>query len=347
LSSAARFAACPHDMQPKYSSPRDDDHFDVPSGCKRPIRVANGLQVRCQSRNKKRCPSCAALHAGDWKQILRSGLDHSEPQKYRYFLLTLTAPSFGKVHYISRSSDKSRRCGCGATQTPNDRDLAGLPISPDTYDYLGAARFNRDLGRLVDATRAALRRDSPTLEYCVVREWQKRLSLHVHLILRLDVTSDRSAQHLLKITAGIASSSDVDGSIISWGKQKTCDEIRADTSARATAYLAKTVNYVAKDILSSRDARMSAHVWKFHEVSRTQLRCLRCKSGPPVGCRAKLHFNLGARTQLISVSRGNAERSGWSFTSLTRRTQRAARKAWVTEFWNQEAKNAVSPHVKS
>jgi hypothetical protein len=64
-------------------------------GCARPIKTASGVWVRCGSRVKSRCPSCAELYRLDWAAIARSGVYDGPVELYKFYLLTLTAPSFG------------------------------------------------------------------------------------------------------------------------------------------------------------------------------------------------------------------------------------------------------------
>jgi hypothetical protein len=68
--------------------------------CSRPYEAKPGVWVRCGSRLKATCESCAELYRGDWAAIARSGIfDEAGDvvEGYRYAFLTLTAPSFGKV----------------------------------------------------------------------------------------------------------------------------------------------------------------------------------------------------------------------------------------------------------
>ncbi len=60
--------------------------------CSRPIETATGLWVRCGSRIKSKCPSCAELYRGDWAAIARSGVFDGPVENFRFYLLTLTAP---------------------------------------------------------------------------------------------------------------------------------------------------------------------------------------------------------------------------------------------------------------
>ncbi len=65
----------------------------TPSGCVRPFLTKSGLTVRCQSRVRSQCPSCAELYRGDWAAIARSGVFDGPGQAFGFYLLTLMAPS--------------------------------------------------------------------------------------------------------------------------------------------------------------------------------------------------------------------------------------------------------------
>ena len=64
-------------------------------GCSSPVKTATGVWVRGGSRIKSKCSSCAELYRGDWAAIARSGVFDGPVEDFRFYLLTLTAPSFG------------------------------------------------------------------------------------------------------------------------------------------------------------------------------------------------------------------------------------------------------------
>lgn len=54
------------------------------------------------------------------------------------YLLTLTAPTFRRVHRVPRDGGKPpARCGCGAFHTARYAGLRGVPLDPASYDYAG------------------------------------------------------------------------------------------------------------------------------------------------------------------------------------------------------------------
>ncbi|WP_407079552.1 replication initiator [Auritidibacter ignavus] len=80
-----------------------------------PVKLPSGETVltRCGSRLRSACPSCARQYAGDWARLIRSGCLPSADVPLddllgnKFFLLTLTAPGFGRVHRVPKHSGTS------------------------------------------------------------------------------------------------------------------------------------------------------------------------------------------------------------------------------------------------
>src|SRR5699024_12408929 len=77
--------------------------------CQRPVRMigtntATGeqveLELRCNTRRARVCPSCAALYRGDISAIMREGIPTAQEQGDKIVFLTMTAPSFGPTHFV-------------------------------------------------------------------------------------------------------------------------------------------------------------------------------------------------------------------------------------------------------
>ncbi|NYD70165.1 replication initiator [Herbiconiux flava] len=306
-------------MPPRPSSSR--------SSCVHPIDISDGRTVRCGSRLKHRCSPCAELYRGDWAAIARSGVFEDPAAHYKFFLLTLTAPSFGPVHRVSSAG---RPCPCGSRHDGNDSDLLGTPLDVQTYDYLGQVSWNRDSGLLWDRTRRRLRDRWDSLEYFVVREWQARGVLHVHALVRIARSECPSEAELLTSARSATATSAVDGVIVQWGAQAACDTFRVGAAgAKAIWYMAKALNYVLKDLaragLSDR-GRSWVHIARLNAAARA----MRCESSCyPPDCMSRVHQRFGSRSHVASASRATARRTGWSFTALTRSRQRTLRSEWA------------------
>src|SRR5699024_12178837 len=50
------------------------------------------LELRCNTRKARVCPSCAALYHGDISAIIREGIHTAQGQGHKLVLLTMTAP---------------------------------------------------------------------------------------------------------------------------------------------------------------------------------------------------------------------------------------------------------------
>lgn len=289
--------------------------------CARPVAVGNGIYVRCQSRLKSVCPSCSEINRGDWAAIARSGVfdaDGNLAQGFAFFLLTLTAPSFGKV---------------------NDD---GSAVDPSPYDYLGQVEWNSTTGRLWNATLDRLKRALPGMSYFAVREAQKRGALHFHVILRVPLDHTPEFAQTIADLARASSTSTPWGTVIEWGTQGDCRRIGDDSgdTAKTLWYLSKALQYTVKDVDSDgldpdRETASPAfeHSRRLRRAARFDLHCPRCWSSgeSPIECTAPLHDNLGAPSNVVSYARGSKATPAWSFSGLTRRRQRDARTAWVRE----------------
>lgn len=298
-------------------------------GCSAPIKTATGVWVRCGSRIKSKCGSCAELYRGDWAAIARSGVFDGPVEQYRFYLLTLTAPSFGGVHRVPREG--SANCRCGSVHDAADAGLRGVPLDEGSYDYAGQVAWNRDAGLLWDRTRRRIRDRWDSLEYFIVREWQDRGVLHVHALVRIK-RFEAPDQDTLRDAARTATAvSRIDGSLVEWGAQADCKAFRADgDGAKTIWYLSKALSYVLKDVASD-SAAVPVAVWRHQVALGDAARRMRCaRDCEPQDCSSLVHQRYGSRSQVVSASRRTVKRTGWSFTGLTRTVQRQLRRAW----WN-------------
>jgi hypothetical protein len=250
---------------------------------------------------------------------------------FRFYLLTLTAPSFGPVHRVPKvEGERVKVCGCSVRHLVTDADLRGVPLDLDLYDYAGLVAWNRDSGLLWDRTRRRLRDRWESVEFFIVREWQDRGALHVHVLVRIARFEAPSAVALGEAARSAEAVSTVDGCLVGWGEQGDCQAFRADgEGAKTIWYLSKALNYVLKDTASeavSGAARSWSHVARLAAAARA----MRCSSDcVPASCPSRVHDRFGARSHVVSASRRTRLRPGWSFPGLTRKLQRAARYAWV------------------
>lgn len=203
--------------------------------------MSGGQFVRCQSRRRSQCVSCSELTRNDWAAIGRSGVFDSEKlpvSGFRFYFLTLTAPSFGPVDEVGAARDEI------------------------TNDYEGQVYWNQLSSGLWNATVSRLRRLMPTLEFFAVREVQKRGALHFHVTLRVEATDawvpapDVAAEAR---AARVANS--LTSSFAMWGAQADCQEIGADADETAETiwYVSKALCYSLKDLDSGTGAKALEH----------------------------------------------------------------------------------------
>jgi hypothetical protein len=242
------------------------------------------LLKACGTRRQTLCPPCASIYRGDAFALVAAGLRGGKgmPEQvsnHPAVLLTLTAPSFGVVHRTARDGTCHRsgpRCPhgaalrCGRRHTDND-PLLGQALCTRCYDYDAAVLFNasvselwrrttiyalRALGNLAGMSVRAVAQEV-RLSYVKVVEFQRRGSVHLHALVRLDAVGDglsappeRFSAELLATAlelaakrvsaplAGVAKSPD---DRVRWGRELDV-AIVTDKEAgrrRAAAYLAK------------------------------------------------------------------------------------------------------------
>ena len=317
-------------------------------GCARPIKLSSGIWVRCGSRVKSLCESCAELYRLDWAAIARSGVFDGPIEQFKFYLLTLTAPSFGAVHRVPKSG-KALQCKCGATHSPEDAGLRGVPLDKTSYDYSGQVAWNRDNGILWTNTVRRIRDRWDSFEFFLVREWQDRGVLHLHVIVRISRHEAPSPEALKEVARSATATSKIDGVITEWGTQAKCDAFRADgDGAKTIWYLSKALNYVLKDVvLDAGDD--SPEAWRHLARLDQAAKEMRCKPDcTRINCSSKVHQRFGARSHVVSASRRTSKRSGWSFSGLTRTVQRRLRlEWWLAQSSEPQASQDKRPSVRA
>lgn len=185
-------------------------HFDTAT-------EPNGrLAVRCRNRRETRCGPCSRIHAGDTYHLVRSGLSGGKGTPavvgdHPRLFVTLTAPSFGKVHHLTEDGRQclprrnggncahGRTVGCRLVHTEGD-PLLGQPLCAGCYDYVGHVLWHAHAGKLwnrfCDRVRRVLAtsmgiaqsklRDHVRLSFAKVAEYQQRGAVHFHAVVRLD-----------------------------------------------------------------------------------------------------------------------------------------------------------------
>ncbi len=302
------------------------------SVCANPYDV-NGdgsVWVRCNSRLSSKCPACSKLYQGDWAAICRSGIFDADGQPltgYVWALVTLTAPSFGKVHRVPhRLRDKREKCACGIVHEFG-ADVAGEPIEPWSYDYDGALLFNQSLGRLWNNTTTRWRRAfGKEFQYFAVTEAQKRGTMHKHVLVRF-ARGSILAQELLAVAAESYTVAWT-GEVIRWGRQSDVQLLdpaeNPDDAARTARYLVKMTSYAVKDV-NHATGQVSRAADRLLMYAAYEYRCSAECDRPDGGaeCRHPIHSDLVGSERVLSQSKQ------WSMSATTRTGLREARRVYA------------------
>jgi len=300
--------------------------------CRHPVEIRDDAGRvwfrRCMSREAASCPACSRLTVDDWSAIARSGVfDPPVGADHRWYFLTLTAPGFGPVHYVPRGHQERRRCACGRHHTDHDAGLRGSPVHPDTYDYDGQVKWNRDSGRLWDRTHKRLRTLMPGMSYFAVREWQTRGVIHLHVIVRVPAEHAVSPAHILTECRVAQTMSPIDGHQSWWGDQLDCQVRSGDPkdAARTIGYIAKMISYSIKDVAGGRTSASRRYARRLDAAAR-RMDCgerYHDATDHVKHCNHASHRRYGARGKVVHAGRD------WSYIGLTRTRQREARAAWA------------------
>lgn len=320
-------------QQPQYST--------HPVGhCEHPITVVDDAtgeiqSVRCGSRLKRVCKSCSALAKKDYQKLIQGGFTDVDTSKFVFYFLTLTAPSFGKTHFVPKVGRPLRRCACGRRHDPvSDAGMRGAPLDFEQYDYRGCVRWNNLVGHLWDSTRAKLQVALPGFSYAKVYEFQERGALHLHAIFRVPVVERIEPDQLRDIARSTVRR---DG--MRWGEVADCQQIRqvADRDS-FVRYMAKMLVYVTKDStgeVSALSPMQRHHFWLLDKVAKTEFHCPRCgRMERP--CLRLAHRRWGARSSVFSKSLGSRRHLPWT------KLRRMGLKARRAEYARMMARAAVA-----
>jgi hypothetical protein len=208
--------------------------------CSHPIRISgemvnlatgevgtNALRIACKDRRRVICPACSYTYKADAWILVSTGLmgGKGTPEAvgtHPRLFVTLTAPSFGRVHTITASGGCTTRrrssqgtgggvgrCQHGRLQSCARRHLLedpqlGRPLCYECFDYESAVLWNAHVARLWHRTIQSIRRSLgeaggvaqsklkslAQLHYLKVAEVQRRGLVHLHAIIRVDGPND-------------------------------------------------------------------------------------------------------------------------------------------------------------
>ena len=235
--------------------------------------------------------------------------------RYRLFFLTLIAPSFEPTHHVPKLGLGTRKCRCGDMHDPaEDAGLRGVAIDHDRYDYGGCVRWNYGLWRLWDATRSRLSKSFPEASYAKVGEFQARGALHVHVIIRLPLSSSAFGSGLCDDLLDTCRSV-VTREGLSWGQSAgDCQRMKTgDNQEQLVYYMTKVLAYVTKDAVTDGGAvspGVREHFARLDPAAR-HMHCDRCQDWAEP-CGGLPHRRWGARSSVLSKSRESKTHEAWS-----------------------------------
>jgi hypothetical protein len=179
-------------------------------------------------------------------------------------MLTLTAPSFGRVHTIR---NRDRACPCGDRHARDD-EVLGTPLSPNSYRYEDQATWNHLASTLWKRTAQGIRRklagelgvrrnrlsQTVRVRFIKAAEFQRRGVVHYHVVIRLDGPDEAGSSPPAACTAALlqrvvrsvirdvevpAPATGSRGRAIRWGRQTEVASLSTGEASRAAGYIAK------------------------------------------------------------------------------------------------------------
>ncbi len=190
--------------------------------------------IRCGSRLAEVCPPCSRLYSMDAKRLVSLGLTGAEnlvsltvSENSRLFI-TLTLPSFGRVHHVLKRRGHLGQCHpgkkehcrhgtritCNKIHEKDDPDV-GTPLCPDCYalddqilanatvtelwDRFRDHELPRELAKVLGIERDEFG-DYLRVEAIKTAESQARLAIHFHGFIRLDGPSGQGSRLKMKVT---------------------------------------------------------------------------------------------------------------------------------------------------
>lgn len=292
------------------------------SFCLRPQRVAStsprGYRfVKCGSRIWSYCSHCASRYQWDQHNVIGSGclpgfVDEGVLSGYRFYALTLSAPSFGRVH------TKDGKCACGLMHLPNE-GIIGTPVNLTTYKHRFQVEWNANVNDLMRYSMKYFT-DKVPVDWVAAREWQRRGTIHAHFIFRVprDMSVKMVEREIKKIKTYRYGE-------YRWGKSLHLEEIPADRMSSTVNYLTKSLGKNARQ-QSGKYGILSDEIMEHYAMlddAATRVRCNKKEKCLLSKCKAKSHKSFGWNGHVISMT------AGWSLDNTTLKSIREERADWV------------------
>lgn len=316
--------------------------------CLHPMRIVaadapRGYRiVRCGSKSWSYCSHCANLYQMDQNTVVGSGCLRRQLDKkvedFKFYAVTLSAPSFGKVHSYS-SVEGQYRCACGGFHYKDTDPLLGVPVQKYYYRYSDHIRWNAHVTELLKYTMKYLADKIPAMEYVAAREWQRRGVLHVHLLVRVPKTEKRA-----KVMRELRRLKLYKMEGYGWGRNHYIDDIPEERMGAVVSYLTKSLGKTAHQ-QSSRYGILSEELQGHYAKLDKHARLTHCSKGVhcTLGeCDRKNHKQFGWNGHLLTTS------AGWSLSDAkTTLTSIRKERAEYMEEKRMEEGNVPVPHYES
>lgn len=283
---------------------------------------------RCWNKSPDVCPGCSNIHRLHTKIIIWSGINENPAREesevivssnYEYYFLTLTAPSFGKVHRFDKHATDTSPCACGIHHKADDSAVS-TPIDTTHYYYARQVRWNFYSNDLWTRTQQTLRRRYKNrIDTAYIREPQKRGTVHYHVIVRVPKELDQ-AQVMKELELLKKQVLKVGKHEYTWGSQAKVEHVKTDSESigKTVAYISKLVGYTTKAI-GLVETIDSDEKKKFTKALRRAAHKIVCEKGEKCEgkkCSSKTHANIGFHGQQFGYTKG------WSFFGYTYKSLR-------------------------
>lgn len=294
--------------------------------CLNPVKVQDSSEKgyyykRCGARSELFCSYCSKAYTRDKNLIISSGCETStydetitqdKLDKFDFYGLTMTAPSFGSVYNLLD------------VFTSDEEDLIGTPKRFSTYRFDDHIQWNANSTELFHHSIKYLRKASKIdFDYVAVREWQARGVIHYHIIFRVEKNgSEKFINHVKKFKSYKYHN---DGKVYKWGQYSHIDKLGKHTLPNTVSYFSKAL---ASDVRQhgSEYKILPERIRKYYDRLDESAYNLLCKCGKDFNnCNCGVVRNFGFNGHLLSNSKG------WSFSGLNMTVLKERRKEWVEE----------------
>lgn len=282
--------------------------------------------IRCASKNWGYCSYCANLYQKDQSIVIGNGCMRTfiddEVDDYYFYAVTLSAPSFGKVHTGS-TPEHLIKCVCGETHLGED-GLIGCPVNENLYRYSDQVLWNANVNDLLRYTIKYLGDKISGVEYVAAREWQRRGCLHIHMIIRIKKAPKLTEKKIMRELKRLKLYKYED---YSWGRSFYVEPIEESKMKYVVKYIIKSLGKTPRQ-QSSKYGIISNDLMSHYAKLDKHAKNTPCSKGPkcPLDeCDRKNHQQFGWNGHLITKS------AGWSLNNVTLTTLKQDRAEWLKE----------------